>query len=104
MATVLIDPRLEAFVTEMTRKLQAHDHDRGEFGWREADLPQLVRWMHRYAGRIETQVLVNPNLCGQAGRPKPTDLAVVAEQAVNVANLAMMLWDVAQTLTPESET
>ena len=78
-------PEVLAFARVMHAKIEGHNHDRGEHGWRSADTHRLFEWLDRYVGALRGEVaawqggLVATNVTGKAA---------------NVANLAMMIADV----------
>lgn len=73
-------PEVLAFARVMSAKLDGHNHDRGEHGWRTATPEQLLAWLDRYLNRLRGY-----------WKWSPADLLA---QAANVANLAMMVADV----------
>jgi hypothetical protein len=80
-----IRPEVLAFARVMSAKIDGHNHDRGEHGWRTARTEQLVEWLRRYYN----------GLLNALAKPAPGDpREVVLSKAANVANLAMMIADV----------
>lgn len=77
-------PAVRKFAEAMERKLQEHDHDRGEDGWLADDPASLLP-------RIEEELEELKDACSpwhfsQAERAR--------DEAVDVANFAMMIYDV----------
>jgi len=96
-------PCVARFAQEMERRLRYHDDDRGEYGWRD-DEECDCKWA---LGRIQDEVdeasrpLAETSSCdpcphcgGTKERPDP-DYEDAALEAVDIANFAMMLWDLA---------
>jgi hypothetical protein len=90
-----IRPEVLAFARLMSAKIDGHNHDRGEYGWRTATLRELWQWLAGYVRALD-RVLAEGE--GVDGVPPSADR--VAAKAANVANLAMMIADVAGALSP----
>lgn len=80
-------PEVLAFARAMNAKIEGHNHDRGEYGWRTAPPARLADWLRDYYY----------GLLGALDRGAPPD--EVLSKAANVANLAMMIADVCGGLT-----
>lgn len=89
-------PEIAAFARVMDAKIKGHNIDRGEYGWRTASPARLMEWLDRYVEALRDAVTL-PSLA--------RDPAKVTSKAANIANLAMMIADVAGDLdaaaTPE---
>jgi hypothetical protein len=79
-------PEVLAFAQVMSAKIDGHNHDRGEHGWRTATPDLLLTWLDRYVASLR-EVIVNGCL------PE-----TIGGKAANVANLAMMIADVVGAL------
>jgi hypothetical protein len=79
---------VDALARLMSAKLDGHNHDRGQYGWRSANPEQLLAWFDRYVVELRNEVRL------EAG-PE-----AIGGKAANVANLAMMIADVAGALGP----
>jgi hypothetical protein len=82
-------PEVFAFARVMSGKLDGHNHDRGEHGWRAARPIDLLDWLHRYWGDLQDAVRAVDFRGEEEARSR------VLAKAANVANLAMMIADVA---------
>jgi hypothetical protein len=84
-------PEVFAFARVMSAKIDDHNHDRGEHGWRSATTEQLLSWFDRYVVELRNVA------CLEAGAE------AIRGKAANVANLAMMIADVAGALAEAKE-
>jgi len=80
---VRLRPALTRFSDDMERKLRAHDDDRGDHGWCD----ESPRWLLE---RLKDEVL---ELEYELNRPELL-VPLATEEAVDVANFAMMIHDV----------
>jgi hypothetical protein len=74
-------PEVLAFARVMSAKIDGHNHDRGEYGWRTATPAQLMTWLERYVTALSYAL-------------DASTMDEVLGKAANVANLAMMIADV----------
>lgn len=77
-------PAVQKFAEAMERKLRTHDKDRGEDGWQNADPESLF-------GRLKEETVELEMALRRDGRLESLESQA---EAVDVANFAMMIWDV----------
>jgi hypothetical protein len=83
-----VRPEVLAFARVMSAKIDGHNHDRGEHGWRTATPIDLLDWLHRYFADLQDAARAF------AFRGETDARGRVLSKAANVANLAMMIADV----------
>lgn len=83
MPAVIRDP-LREFAEAQEVTLREHDWDRGRLGWRTSDMDFLLHRLKEEVAELE-QAIANPRDCYG-----------IMREAVDVANFAMMIWDVAR--------
>jgi hypothetical protein len=88
-ADLALRPEVIAFARAMHAKIEGHNHDRGEHGWRAADAQRLMLWLRSYVATLDEAL---PERHGSL------DPLLLLSKAANVANLAMMIADVAGAL------
>jgi hypothetical protein len=93
-------PEVLAFAQAMSAKLDGHNHDRGEYGWRTAPPARLMRWLDGYVESLRDALLRRERhpAAGTSEEGPSLLSALVTSKAVNVANLAMMIADVCGAL------
>lgn len=84
---IILREPLARFAAYCETLLAAHDGDRGPTGWRNARLRPVFTWLRRYYQNLDALVAD-----AEIGRG---DHRAIQHQAGNVANLAMMIWDLA---------
>jgi hypothetical protein len=91
-------PEVLALARAMSAKIDGHNHDRGEHGWRTADPQRLMLWLRSYVATLD-QVLPERH-----GALAPELVLSKAANVANLANLAMMIADVCGALaaTPDA--
>jgi hypothetical protein len=83
-------PEVLAFARVMSAKIDGHNHDRGEHGWRSATPAHLMGWLESYVTALSYAL-------------DASTMDAVLGKAANVANLAMMIADVAGALAAAKE-
>lgn len=78
-------PEVLAFARVMSAKIDGHNHDRGEYGWRTATPARLMEWLEGYVTALSYAL-------------DASTMDAVLGKAANVANLAMMIADVCGAL------
>jgi hypothetical protein len=78
----VLRPEVLEFARRMSAAIDAHNHDRGEYGWRSESPAQLAAYLDRYLAQFALAITYN-------------DKGDIKAHAVNVANLAMMIAEVA---------
>lgn len=76
-------PAVQQFAEAMEAKLRTHDANKGPDGWRGADIDDLLCL---FDGEVDE---MNSVLVEEDGEPDRR----IAEELIDVANYAMMIWD-----------
>lgn len=97
--------QVRLFAELMEKKLQEHDKERGELGWRNAEFRHLYGRFAEEIREARREYNRYRNLVRRPVEPDEEEVAVetLIDELVDVANLSMMLVDLLRPLEENNE-